>query len=78
MKKTYRNEITGAVGEYEERTASRFDYLVEVDPNEAFCAPCAAQAAGAEVTLQAEPLDFEALDEADNPDIDEREADLAD
>ena len=72
-KKTYRNEITGAVGEYEERTASRFDYLVEVDPNETFCAPCAAQAADAEVTIQAESLDSEVLDG-----IDEADADLDD
>jgi hypothetical protein len=62
-KKTYRNEITGAVGEYEERTASRFDYLVEVDPDEAFCAPCAAQAAEPAPVEDDESVGFEGFED---------------
>lgn len=66
MKKTYRNEITGAVGEYEERTASRFDYLIEVDPDEAFCAPCADKAAEPEPVEDDERLDFEGFEDEDD------------
>lgn len=68
-KKTYLNRITGVVGEYEERTAGRFGYLIEVRPETATCAPCAAKVLESESDESPKGADYEEIDDEDDADL---------